>query len=182
MLKACYWTVIPPGPRTQLPRRILGIIIGVTSSTLKFQPYGIFSEADVFLFVCLFFMFVLPFCPHVNTCAVLSVMENKAVWKPTFSTTKSHDANSACAFMHCRWGLFQKFKIDTRRRRFHHTAYWEKNIFTEIFGCLWKVICTCNRNGCVRSGVRVMSWEILDRRGWKLAGLRRDYLNFVRLV
>ena len=55
MLKACYQTVIPPGPRTQLPRRILGIIIGVTSTTLKFQPYGIFSEADVFLFVCLFF-------------------------------------------------------------------------------------------------------------------------------
>ena len=30
----------------------------------------------------------------------------------------------------------------------------KKNTLTEIFGCLWKVICTCNRNGCVRSGVR----------------------------
>ena len=123
------------------------------------------------MFFCLFvffFMFVLPFCPHVNTCAVLSVMENKAVWKPTFSTTKSHDANSACAFMHCR-------------RRFHHTAYWEKNILTEIFGCLWKVICTCNRNGCVRSGVRDEVRDTWSARV-KIAGLRRDYLNFVRLV
>lgn len=134
-----------------------------------------------YLFVCLFFMFVLPFCTHVNTCAALSVMENKALWKPSFSITKSHDANSACAFMHCRWGLFQKFKIDTRRRRFHHTAYWEKNILTEIFGCLWKVICTCNRNGCVRSGVRDELRDTWSARV-KIAGLRRDYLNFVRLV
>lgn len=67
MLKACYQTVIPPVPRTQLPRRILGIIIGVTSSTLKFQPYGIFSEADVFLFVCLFFYVCSPFFAPMST-------------------------------------------------------------------------------------------------------------------
>lgn len=67
MLKACYWTVIPPGPRTQLPRRILGIIIGVTSSTLKFQPDGIFSEADVFLFVLFFFLCLFSLFAPIST-------------------------------------------------------------------------------------------------------------------
>lgn len=39
------------------------------------------------MFFCLFvlfFMFVVPFCPHVNTCAALSVMETKLYESPAF--------------------------------------------------------------------------------------------------
>ena len=51
-------------------------------------------------------------------------------------------------------GIYFKNSKSIRADADFITLHIKKNILTEIFGCMWKVICTCNRNGDVCSGVR----------------------------